>query len=51
MIQVFSMYVYESMVVNGELDRHSMARVRVHVESGVKYALVVDEKICVAVAH
>ena len=27
-----------------------MARVRVHVESGVKYALVVDEKICIGVS-
>ena len=42
------MYIYESMVVNGESDRDSMARVRVHdVESGVKYALVVDETICI----
>ena len=48
MIKVFSMYIYESMVVNGESDRDSMARVRVHdVESGVKYALVVDETICI----
>lgn len=30
-----------------ESDRDSIARVRVHVESVVKYALDVDEKICV----
>jgi hypothetical protein len=31
-------------------DRDSMAKVRVHVESGVKYALVVNEKICIGVS-